>query len=213
MATISFHAGQVSIANLNGSGIGFYGSSFGASVAVGSYQDKSYITNSTGTTQGAEVWNTKYIHPNSGSLAGTPVNLSGIPNYQATLNVRFEHSSAVKTQNAEFRIYDRSNINQPASGVTCKVAEIIHPNVAQSLTGSGDGTWIGEDVNPQTGSATVGGSGITVSLVGSPGTSGFSPNGTQTTDTRHDWYLTISASPDSIGSKTLFGGYIALEYL
>lgn len=213
MANISFYAGQVAIANLNGSGLGFYGSSFGASVAVASYQDKTYITNSTGSIQGAEVWNTKYVHPNSGNLAGTVVSLSGIPNYQASLRVNFNHSSAVKTQNAEFRIYDRSGINNPASGVTCKVAEIIHPNVAQDITGSGDGTWIGESLNPQTGTQTVGGSGVVVSLIASPGTSGLRPNGANTTDVNHDWYLCISASPDSIGSKTLFGGYISLEYL
>lgn len=213
MATISFYAGQVAIANLNGSGLGFYGSSFGASVAVASYQDKTYITNSTGSIQGAEVWNTKYVHPNSGNLAGTVVNLSGIPNYQASLNIQFSHTSAVKTQNAEFRIYDRSGINNPASGVTCKVAEIIHTNVAQDITGSGDGTWVGESINPQTSTQTVGGSGIVVPLVASPGRSGFRPNGANTTDVYHDWYLCISASPDSIGSKTLFGGYVSLEYL
>lgn len=213
MATINFLAGQVAIANLNGSGLGFYGSSFGASVQVGSYQDSTYITNSTGTTQGAQVWNTKYIHPNSGALAGTPVNLSGIPNYQATLNINFNHTSAVKTQNAQLRIYDRSNINQPASGVTTKVAQIIHPTVAQTVNGSGDGTWIGEAVNPQTGTATVGGSGIVVNMIASPGASGLRPNGAATTDTNHDWYAVISASPDSIGSKTLYGLYFSLEYL
>ena len=31
--------------------------------------------------------------------------------------------------------------------------------------------------------------------------------------TRHDWYLAISASPDSIGSKTQYGLYFTLEYL
>lgn len=214
MATISFYAGQVSIANLNGSGLGFYGSSgFGASVSVNSYQDNTYITNSTGTTQGAQVWNTKWVHPNSGNLNGTVVNLSGIPNYQATLNVRFEHTSAVKTQNAELRIYDRSNINNPASGVTTKVAQIIHPDVAQTVNGSGDGTWKGEAINSQTGTQTVGGSGVVVPLIASPGSSGLRPNGAATTDTRHDWYTVISASPDSIGSKTNFGLYVSLEYL
>jgi len=31
--------------------------------------------------------------------------------------------------------------------------------------------------------------------------------------TRHDWYVGLSASPDSIGSKTDFGLYFTLEYL
>lgn len=32
-------------------------------------------------------------------------------------------------------------------------------------------------------------------------------------DTRHDWYVAISASPQTIGSKTDFGLYFTLEYL
>jgi len=30
---------------------------------------------------------------------------------------------------------------------------------------------------------------------------------------RHDWYVALSASPDSIGSKTQYGLYFTLEYL
>ena len=30
---------------------------------------------------------------------------------------------------------------------------------------------------------------------------------------RHDWYLALSASPDSIGSKTDYGLYFTCEYL
>jgi hypothetical protein len=100
------------------------------------------------------------------------------------------------------RIYDRSNINNDPSGVTCKVAEIIHPGDTQIPEGSGDTSWI-----------TAHGSAVVVDLVASPGISGLSPNGPETTQTDHDWYLAISASPDSIGSKTQFGLYCSLEYL
>lgn len=131
------------------------------------------------------------------------MNLLNIPNYLATLNIRFTHTSASKVQNALLYIYDRTSINNPASGVTTKVAEIIHPNsILQTATGSGDGNWL-----------TPTGSSVICSLVASPGVSGFSPNGAETTDFRHDWYTVISASPDSIGSKTLYGAYVSLEYL
>ena len=30
---------------------------------------------------------------------------------------------------------------------------------------------------------------------------------------QHDWYVALSASPESIGSKTDFGLYFTLEYL
>lgn len=206
MATISFYAGNSAfvINNLSGSGLGFYSSGFGNSVDVGSYQDVTYITDGAGTALGPQVNNIKYLNTASGTVnsASSGLILTGIPNYLATLNIRFTHSSAVKTQNAKLRIYDRSNINNAASGVTTKVAQLIHPGITQINNGSGDTTW-----------QTPAGSSIVASFVASPGTSGQRPNGANTTDTQHDWYAAISASPDSIGSKTQYGLYFELEYL
>jgi len=216
MAAINFYAGggTFSINNLGGSGLGFYGAGFSYSVDVGSFQDTTFITNSAGTAQGPQVNNVKYMNIGSGIInsASSGVPLTAIPNYLATLNIRFTHSSAVKTQNAKFYIYDRNNINNPGSGVTVRVAQLIHPDIVQTNNGSGDTTWVGVTTNPLTGSATVGGSGITVNGVASPGTSGLRPNGANTTDTQHDFYYAISCSPDSVGSK-VFGGYFILEYL
>lgn len=141
--------------------------------------------------------------PDSGIInsAASGVGLLAIPNVNATLNINFNHSSAVQTQNVKLRIYDRNNINNNPSGVTCKVAEIIHPSDVQTLTGSGDSSW-----------TTVYGSSVILDLVASPGTSGLRPNGASTSSTNHDWYVAITASPDSIGSK-LFALYVELEYL
>ena len=200
--SIDFYSNNIAI---GASGIGFFGSAgFGSSVAVGEYQSSTYITNSNGTIQGAEINNVKYIHPNSGltGASTSPINIRNIPNYKSTLNVRFTSTSVVKTQNAQARIYDRSNINNNASGVTTRVAEIIHPSTSEAVTGSGSTAW-----------STLNGSGVTLNLAASPGTSGLSPSGSNTQDTRHDWYLAISASPDSIGSKTQYGLWIQLEYL
>lgn len=124
------------------------------------------------------------------------------PNYLATLNISFTHTSAIKTQQSKVYIYDRTSTSNPASGVTTKVAELIHPSITNVMDGSGDVTWI-----------TPTGSSVIVDLVSSPGQSGTSINGTQTTQDVHDWYLAISASPDSIGSKTLYGLYFSTEYL
>ena len=199
--SIDFYSNNIAI---GASGIGFFGSSgFGSSVAVGEYQSSTYITNSNGTVQGAEINNVKYVHPNSGLSGASTLALRNIPNYKATLNVRFNADSAVKTQNAQIRIYDRSNVNNNASGVTTKVAEVVHPSTSEAgLLGSGSTAW-----------STLNGSGVTLSLAASPGTSGLSPSGSNTQDTRHDWYLALSASPDSIGSKTQYGLWIQLEYL
>lgn len=202
MATISFFGQTDHIQALNGSGVGFFGSAFGSSVDVAAYQTTSWITNSNGTTQGPQLNNIMWTHPNSGSInAADSVGVTAIPNYLASINARFTHDSAVTTQNAKFRVYDRVSINNDPSGVLCKVYNIIHPNTAQDLTGSGGSAW-----------STPTGSSVILSLHASPGQSGLSPNGLSTVDMRHDWYLALSASPNSIGSKT-FAGYLSLEYL
>lgn len=207
--TISFIAGGglFPINNLGGSGLGFYGvGSFGSSVNVASYQQRTFITDATGSMQGPEVNNVIYLNPGSGILgqSGSGIGLRSIPNYQATLNIRFNNDTACKTQNAKVMIFDRSNINNPASGVTTRVAQIIHPNPVQGPGGSGDTTWW---------NFTTAATGLAMPLVNSPGTSGFSPNGPNTTDTQHDWFVALSASPDSIGSKTLYGCFFYVEYL
>jgi hypothetical protein len=209
MASIDFFVeadGDFDI-DMAGSGLGFYGSSgFGTSVAVNEWQDTTYVTDGNGLVEGPQGNNVKWTHAASGEIGGS-VNrlLQWIPNYQSSLNVRFTHGSAVKCQNVEARIYDRNNINVAASGVTTRVAEIIHPSVVQEAGGSGDTGW-----------TEAAGSGITLTLADSPGESGqYAGDGATSTrtDIRHDWYMAISASPDSIGSKTMYGLYVSLEYL
>ena len=192
------------INNLSQSGIGFYGSTFGASVAVGSYQDTTYCTSSTGTTQGAQTNNVKYLNSASGILnsASSGVSLLSIPNYLSTFIAEFSHSSAVRLQNTKAYIYDRSSINNPPSGLVCKLAEIIHPSITQlGSIGSGSTQWMGP----------AGSSYMT--LTPSPGRSGLYLNGPSTSDVIHTHYLAISESPSSIGSKTQNGFYIETEYL
>lgn len=201
---------------LGGSGLAFFGDAgFGASVEVGKYQGTTFVSDGNGETRGAQAQNVKFLNIGSGILGqtGSGIGLQTIPNYQATLNVRFSHNSKVKTQNCELRIYDRTNINNAASGVTTKAAEIIHPDPLQRtyngavLVGSGDSTWI-----------TPTGSGVVVNFANSPGISGiYAGDGISAISTkeslRHDWYAAISASPDSIGNKTQYGLFFALEYI
>lgn len=207
MASIDFFADSFGVQNLSGSGLGFYGGSFGSSVNVGEYQQTTFITNGNGTSQGQSVNNIKFLNSMSGIVgsATSGILLTQIPNYLATLNIRFTHSSSVQVQNAKLRIYDRSSINNAASGVTTKVAELIHLGETQVNNGSGDTTW-----------HTPNGSSVIVDLAPSPGMSGiYAGNGSNSTasSTRHDWYVAMSASPDSVGSKTLYGLYVSCEYL
>lgn len=203
-ATIKFYAGDATPVELAGSGIGFFGpNGFGSSVAVGSFQDDTYITDGDGVYQGPKANNIKWVNASSGivNTISNARHLRTIANALATLNVRFENDTSVKTQNAKLRIYDRTSIANPASGVTTKVAEIIHPNNDEDLDGTGSNTW-----------ATFPGTGY-ITLAASPGSGGLSPSGANTMDTRHDWYLALSASPDSIGSKKQYALWIELEYL
>lgn len=199
-------AGDFDIAT-GGSGLGFYGGGgFDYSVSVAAYQENTYVTDSDGVTEGPQANNVKYLDSGSGEIpVGVQLPVIRIPNAKCTLNPRFTNDSAVQIQNAELRIYDRASINNPASGVTTRAYECLHPDTSTSVDGSGLTTW-----------TTPAGSGTILSLADSPGVSGLAAgNGSSSTasDTRHDWYVCLSARPDSIGSKTQYGLYVSLEYL
>ena len=206
MATIEFYAGEGNqIYNASSSGLGFYADAgFSYSVPVGSYQGRTFITDSTGTSQGPEVDNCKYLNT-SGVIVGqtgSGIHLKQLPNYLATLNIRFTHSTSVQVQNVYLYGCDRSgNKNNAPSGVTLYGASIIHPDTTQVMNGSGSNSW-----------TWLNGSGSTLNLVASPGVSGLSPNGTGTSASRHDWYVALTATPTSVGSKE-FQLALTLEYL
>ncbi len=191
------------INNLSGSGLAFMGVSFGDSVPVGEYQSTTWISNGNGTVNAGQVNNVKYLNPASGILnsATSGIGLPAMPNYLASLIAEFNHTSPVRLQNTRVYIYDRSSINNNPSGVICKVAEVIHPDIVQTPNGSGSVQW-----------QTPAGSSF-MQLTPSPGRSGFYVNGPMTTDTYHTIYLNLTASPNSIGSKTQFALYISTEYL
>jgi hypothetical protein len=213
-AAVDFYAGlggEASGVDLSGSGIGFYGASFGASVQVGQYQDTSFITNSNGSVQGPQVDNNKYQGNASGvsNNGGGVIHISGLPLESGTVNIRFTNGSAVNTQNGEVRIFDRTDINAGASGVTSQVAQLVQGGSGvEPTTGAAQAWDSGED-----GWLALAGSGTVSVLLNNPGSGGTVGSGASQEDTRHDWYFALSASPDTIGSKTLFGLYVQLEFL
>ena len=236
MASISFHAGGTSINNLSGSGLGFFGGSFGQSVQLNNWQSSTFITDGNGTNNGGTANNVKYSTDTKGFAVGVvpATGLLYIPNTKASLNIRFTNDSDVRTQNVKLKIFDRTNKDHPASGVITRVAELLHSSSSYIIEGSGDSTWWGSashtgsdahgtyngSANPSsrlpTGTNTVGGSGVFVPLAQSPGPSGaYAGNGASNTGqySQHDWYVALTASPDSIGSKTQYGLYVELEYL
>ncbi len=210
-AAIDFYAGEGggTWTDLNGSGLGFFGASFGTSVQVGEYQDTTYISASDGSAPaGPQATNCKFSTPSGTVINGAAsVVPSAVPINSGTLNVRFTFDSAVKTQNCELRIFDRSVITNGATGVTTQVLQVANG-------GSGvhtDGTALAPASHQ--GYIAPSGSGTVVALLSSAGTSGLSPSGVDTEDDRHDWYVCMSATPLSIGAKEAYGIYCQLEYL
>jgi hypothetical protein len=105
----------------------------------------------------------------------------------ATLRIHFNNSTGpVQLQNTEFIAYDGVDINNDPSGVTFQAAElstttsgVLDPVDASGVNAGGDTAWT------EIGGVTV------LTLIEHP----FS-------DTDHYHYLIVSASPDSIGSKS-----------
>tara|TARA_Y100000004_G_C8906110_1_gene408758 strand:+ start:570 stop:1280 length:711 start_codon:yes stop_codon:yes gene_type:complete len=209
-----------------GSGIGFYGSSFGASVPIGSTQTTTFVTNSTGTTQASQLNNTAKTSSTQVSVNGADsINLNVLPNYLCPLNVRFTADQNYKVQNCKLRIFDRTNIENHATGVTTHVYEARHPAASQSVAnldfhgGASELTWV---------EFTSGVAMADMTFTSSPGMSGTNTNsddtdqvgkGWETNDgashanDRHDWYIALSSSPITVGSKTQYGLYFTVEYL
>lgn len=131
MASISFQVldGNFGSKTISGSGLGFYGAGgFGSSVSTTSYQDNTFITNADGTAQYGSVRNIKYLttsgcYDKEASASGMLTQLNAS---DATLTIHFDHTTAVKVQNAQLRIYDRDSPDNPAVGVITKVAEIVN---------------------------------------------------------------------------------------
>lgn len=221
-----------------GSGLGFYGAGYGISVPVGRFQDTTWVTNANGTAADQyRLNNTKFVSSGTTSAnASAAIANWRMPNYYAPLNIRFTHDEAVKVQTCKLRIFDRNDIQKQASGVSTMVYEVRHPNPTEGTLGApvsglshrGNGAnnhdW--KEFDPVFVMSDL-------TLTDSPGISGLNTNsadagrpnqengyqsyltteGNEHRSTRHDWYLALSASPDSIGSKTNYGLYFTCEYL
>ena len=169
MAEIKFQLlknanGTAALDTLSGSGLAFYGATGGSSVQIGAYQSTTYVANADGSDYDDETNNIKYrseVFPSGQcEIAGSygtaqNIGLSGVKSMHGTLGIEFGHTAAVKVQNCQLRIYDRSNVNNPASGVNTKVAELVNWNgstynsqgadgASSDAVGSGDCLWWGE---------------------------------------------------------------------
>lgn len=241
MASLKFYANTSDpndaerlIDHVGGEGLGFYGLGEGLSVPVGSTQNTTFLTNALGTVTGERCHNTSMSGAADDGLVQIEnadiISLANLPNSQCPLNIRFEHDEAVRVQNCKLRIFDRSNPDVPAVGVTTYVYEARHPSSSQSVSNL---HWRARDANTwvtfEEGLVDENGDAILqeMNFTSSPGQYGQNSDTLETdsalgwTSTeaeshaslQHDWYVAISAEPNSIGSKTEYGLFFTLEYL
>jgi len=206
MATFTVYAGEEYLVDhAAGSGLGFFGAGgFGYSVAVGAYQARTYITDANGTIEGAEVDNNRYSEATGVIFGqtGEPHPLTEMPNDKTTMNLRFDHTSSIDTQNAELRAYDGTDVDAAPSGFKVFAYEAVHPGITYVDNGSGDASF-----------TDMSGASSLINLSDSPGSGGlYAWSGHASPNTRHDWYVGCSVTPDSVGAKTA-KLYFSLEYL
>ena len=208
MPTINFSGGDDvnSIVPL-GSGtfdtLAFMGAGgYGFSVVVGSYQDNSYSSNSDGTEASGAVPNLKYASA-TGAYVGTEETASPLSGAsgsiqcgESTLHIQFDSSDIGNTevQNVFFRAYQTPNINSAPSGCTVRAFELKGDASGASESSDwnefGDSTW-----------TTLSGSGSMLQL----GDQAWPSD-------QKDFYIGLTASPDSIGAKSGWAMLIELEY-
>ena len=204
MSLIDMYIAETDVKIDIGEALGFYGfAGFGSPLSLGETNGRTFITDTTGAVSKEECDNCRRSS-SSGVIVGqtgSGINLLNLPNYLTTINLRFTHPTAVLIQNARLVAFDGTTLENAPTGLSIYGAETIHTSRLQTDTGTGDSAW-----------TLMQGSGLQLDLVSSPGTSGISPLGPATTDTRHDWYVALSAIPTTPGDKT-FSFRADLEYI
>ena len=211
MATLELYAGEDTLVSTS-SGLGFYGDDgFDEAIPIGTYNGRTFVTNSSGTVEGFECNNNKYFSASQviHSQEGSGISLQNLPNELATINVRFTHGSSIYCQQAKLWIFDGSftcdsaNKDQPAENLTFYAAEIRHRSRLQTVESAySDASWSNVSAS---GSNYIG-------LVNSPGLNGAREAGFEELSTQHDWYVALSCTPTQLGDR-MFGMTYEVEYL
>ena len=185
--------------------VGFFGAGgpegIPFAVIVARYQDKTFITNASGTNLGAAPWglpgsgeliNHKYVSSNTVNVSGLGSNsLSNVTPESGTLLVRFEASGTteVRTQNA---ILYTVALNA-TSGVD-DVSSVVSNLKVQGYEPGVDATW----------TQTAGAGAVDNRLLLQDHT---------VTDLVHDFFVGLSASPEAVGERSDFGFFMVIEFL
>jgi len=204
MSEINIYFAETDVRIETGEALGFFGpEGYGDPLSIGEYNGRTFVTSTDGDTPYEECDNCKKISSSGVVIGqtGNGINLRNLPNYLATINIRFTHPQEVLVQNARLIAFDGNDQAVAPVGLDVYGAEIIHTSRLQSDTGVGDTSWLKME-----------GSGVQLDLVDSPATSGISPLGPASLDTRHDWFVALSVTPTTPGDKT-FSFRAELEYV
>lgn len=204
MSDINMFVAENGIKIDTGEALGFFGpNGFGDPLSLNEFNGRTFITNPSGSVALEEGDNCLKVST-SGLIIGQigdEINLQNLPNYLTTINLRFTHPQEVLVQDVRLIAFDGIDPDNAPSGLDVFGAEIIHTSRLQTDTGTGDTLWL-----------QLTGSSQQLDLVDSPATSGISPLGPASLDTRHDWYIALSVTPTVPGDKT-FSFRIDLEFI
>lgn len=172
--------------------LGFFGSTFGFSIQVDAFNNTTFVTTDDGSADHGQCPNLRWANATGTFVASESIGteLLEVNDDESTIRIRLTTDSAVVTQNAAFRVFDRTSIANEPSGVVVYAAEIRKGQVG--VRGSGNAGW-----------AQI--SGVTALS--------FQDRTSETPSTQHDFFVAISVSPDSIGEKTAVGFYSEFEFL
>lgn len=167
--------------------VGFYGAAFGDTIAIASYQQSNYATN-TGAENSGSLPSVRYIpasgssyaYWSGGSLGSGSGSTASMPSGAATVHINFSHTSSVNFQGAKFFAYDGSDPTNNSTTVSNKGFS-AEPAVT---------TWVDCDI--EEGYVNIG--------------SSVSPL------TEHNFYIAVSATPLSAGGHTDIAYRIEFEY-
>lgn len=170
-------------------------------VIIDRYQDKTYITNMSGTNLGkgplgfpasGQLINNKYVSSNTVSVSGlAATSLINVTPGSGTILVRFVPSGSVsvRTQNAilyTVALNASSGVNNVSSVVTGLKMQCYEPGADAAWTqtagaGAVDNRLLLDDHNVAA--------------------------------TRHDFFVGLSCSPEAVGQRNNFGLFMVIEFL
>lgn len=161
----------------NGNRIGFFGASFGDSIVLNAYQDKTHITNINGTVNLGELPNVKYISnsPGIGSVGSGSAAITTFTADQCTLHLSISSGSASRIQAVKLIAYSGSLATGPSGGLSA----VGTPNATIVGFELGDTNW------------TI--------MSGSASPLVLAPYSGAADKTTHDYYIGLSAQPQVSG--------------